>query len=325
MNAHPRQFTAKAAVRETVPLFIGLVGPSSSGKTYSALTLAEGIQRTTGGDIHLIDTENRRGLHYADRFKYQHIQFDPPFGSLDYLAAMQQSVAAGARVIIVDSASLEHEGEGGMLDLQDQELRRLAGNDYGTARAERFNMLAWQKPKIHRRQLIAGLVRLNASIIFCFRAKETSRPVKDENGRTKIVPMGFTAISGDEWVFEMGLSCLLLPGSRGVPTWHSENPGERMAIKLPEQFAWIRESGGALTRDIGQRLAEWARGTTAEPREPSAATLDLAREAASGGSDVFKTWWNNASADERRDAKTISDELARVRAEADARQAEVAE
>ena len=323
MNAHPRQFTAKAAVRETVPLFIGLVGPSSSGKTYSALTLAEGIQRVTGGDIHLIDTENRRGLHYADRFKYQHIQFDPPFGSLDYLAAMQQSVAAGARIIIVDSASLEHEGEGGMLDLQDQELRRLAGNDYGTARAERFNMLAWQKPKIHRRQLIAGLVRLNASIIFCFRAKETSRPVKDENGRTKIVPMGFTAISGDEWVFEMGLSCLLLPGSRGVPTWHSENPGERMAIKLPEQFAWIREGGGPLTRGIGQRLAEWARGTV--DREPSAETLDLARTAASGGSDVFKTWWNNASTDERRDAKTISDELARVRAEADARQAEVAE
>jgi predicted ABC-type transport system involved in lysophospholipase L1 biosynthesis ATPase subunit len=96
MNAHPRQFVAKAAVRETVPLFIGLVGPSSSGKTYSALTLAEGIQRVTGGDIHLIDTENRRGLHYADRFKYQHIQFDPPFGSLDYLAAMQQSVAVAA-------------------------------------------------------------------------------------------------------------------------------------------------------------------------------------------------------------------------------------
>lgn len=306
MNAISRNFAARDAVREAVPLFISLTGPSSSGKTFSGLSIGEGIQKVTGGDIHLIDTENRRGLHYADRFRYKHVQFDPPFGSLDYLAAMEQSVKAGAGVIIVDSASLEHEGPGGMLDFQDQELRRLAGDDYGTWKAERFNMLAWQKPKMHRRQLIAGLVRLNAAIIFCFRAKETSRPIKDENGKTKIVPMGFTPISGDEWIFEMGLGALLMPGSRGVPTWESDNPGERMAIKLPEQFAWLKSMAGPLNSEVGVRLAEWARG---EPPVDEATVKAAAIAAAKAGK--FDDWWKAASPAERSVARKHQDEIKR--------------
>jgi len=38
-----RTFTDIPAVRERVPLLVGLVGPSGSGKTYSALRLASGI------------------------------------------------------------------------------------------------------------------------------------------------------------------------------------------------------------------------------------------------------------------------------------------
>ena len=39
MNAHARTFTAKPAIRESVPLLIGLFGCSGSGKTFSALRL----------------------------------------------------------------------------------------------------------------------------------------------------------------------------------------------------------------------------------------------------------------------------------------------
>ena len=61
-----RVFDDKPAVRERVPLLLGLVGPSGGGKTYSALRLARGFQKVTGGDIHFIDTEARRVFHYAD-------------------------------------------------------------------------------------------------------------------------------------------------------------------------------------------------------------------------------------------------------------------
>ena len=82
-------FAIKPAVREQVPVMVGLMGASGSGKTYSAIRLATGIQRVTGGDICVIDTESRRALHYADDFKFLHMQFDAPFGPLRYLEAIK--------------------------------------------------------------------------------------------------------------------------------------------------------------------------------------------------------------------------------------------
>src|SRR5271156_81150 len=130
MNAPLRTFEAKPAVREHVPLLVGLMGCSGSGKSYSALRLATGIQQVTGGDIYAIDTEARRLLHYADQFKFKHIQFDPPFGSLDYLAAIKHCVDQGANVIVIDSMTHEHSGPGGYLQTQEAEVDRMAGSDY---------------------------------------------------------------------------------------------------------------------------------------------------------------------------------------------------
>lgn len=264
MNAQTRNFAASLAVREQVPILIGLMGPSGGGKTYSALRLATGIQSVVGGDIYGIDTEARRMLHYADKFKFQHVPFNAPFGSLDYLEALEFCVRQGAKTVIVDSMSHEHEGPGGLLDLQDQEMRRLAGDDYGTWKAERFNMIAWQLPKKNRRRLINRLLQIDANFIFCFRAKETSKPksVVQENGRkkTEIVPMGFMPIAGDEFVFEMTMNALLLPGAGGVPTWNSENVGERMMMKLPEQFRGLMAEPRPLDEKMGVALATWAKG-----------------------------------------------------------------
>jgi hypothetical protein len=252
-----RTFTPTEARRETVPLLIALVAPSGGGKTFSALRLAKGIQSVRGGDIHLIDTENRRGLHYAEEFSFKHVQFDPPFGSLDYVAALEQSAKAGAGVIVVDSMSHEHESVGGLIDLHESELDRMAGDNFSKRQA--MTMLAWQKPKQARRKLLQAITRLDAHVILCFRAKESSRPVKT-NGKVQIVPMGFMPIAGDEFVYECALSALLLPGSKGVPAWHPENPGERMAVKRPGQFEKIVPDGAQLSEQIGAALAKWAQG-----------------------------------------------------------------
>src|SRR5258708_12803949 len=108
MTALQRKFDDKPAVREQVPLLIGLMGPSGSGKTFSALRLATGIQEVTGGEIYGIDTEARRMLHYADQFKFRHIQFDAPFGSLDYLPPIPHCVATRANVIVAHPITPDH-------------------------------------------------------------------------------------------------------------------------------------------------------------------------------------------------------------------------
>lgn len=254
-----RTFTDKPAVREGIPLLIGLSGASGSGKTMSALELATGIQQISGGEIFVIDTESRRALHYAEDYTFRHLDFEPPFGSLDYLAAIEHCVARGAKIIVIDSMSHEHEGPGGLIDFQEKEVERMAGDDW--QKRERVKMAAWIKPKAARRKLRIGILQTGVHMIWAFRAKEVSKPVKNAQGKQEVVNIGFMPISGDEFTFEATASILLMPHSDGVPTWRTDNVGEKLMLKLPKQFRGILDTGAPLSRAIGRQLAEWARGS----------------------------------------------------------------
>jgi ABC-type dipeptide/oligopeptide/nickel transport system ATPase subunit len=293
MNAPARIFAATAAVRESVPLLVGIMGPSGSGKTFSGLRLATGIQTVTGGDIYFIDTEARRALHYADQFKFQHVQFDAPFGSLDYLAAIEQCVKQGAKVIVIDSMSHEHIGPGGYLLTQEAEVDRMAGNDY--AKRERVKMAGWIKPSSLRQRMITGILQMNVNLIFCFRAKEKTKP-KQGGG---IQELGFMPVAGEELLFEMTVNMLLPPKSGGVPQWRSDQVGEKMMMKLPRQFESIFAADKPLDEDTGRALATWAKG--GQPNPPSrptpgtptadmpaaSQTLDKPESAAGDQSDIL--------------------------------------
>lgn len=263
MREFKTQDAAKARAESPVPLMLGLTGASSSGKTYSALRLATGIQTVYGGDIFVVDTEQRRSLHYADKFKFKHIDFQAPYGSLDYLEALRYCKKSGAGVVIIDSCSHEHDGPGGLLEQHEAELNRLAGDDRG--KRERMSMLAWSKPKTARRQLITAITtELAMPVLFCFRAKTGTKPPKQGSENRNPIEMGFTSIGADEWLFELAVNFLFMPMSDGVPTWQSNLPGERLAIKCPGQFDWIKQHHGQVDEGIGRRLAEWARGAPAQ-------------------------------------------------------------
>lgn len=266
MNAvTQRVFEDVPAIRAATPLLIGLVGPSGGGKTYSALRMATGIQRIAGGDIYGIDTESNRMLHYADQFKFRHVPFRAPFGSLDYLAAIEHCVKKGAKTIIVDSMSHEHEGPGGLLEVHQQETERLAAQ--WKCSLEKAQLPAWSKPKQDRRRLINTILQLNANIIFCFRAKEKMKIVPGKQP----VDLGYMAIAGEEFVFEMTLCCLLPPSAKGVPLWQSQYDGERAMMKLPGQFSDLFGQPKQLDEDTGVKLAQWAAGT---PPAPTVAEYD---------------------------------------------------
>lgn len=249
-----RKFTDTPARRRSVPLLVGLVGPSSSGKTFSALRIASGIQSVTGGEIFVIDTEANRALHYADRFTFRHVEFSPPFSPLDYLTAIEHCSRQGARVIVIDSMSHEHEGPGGLLEMHEAKVQQLSGGDY--KKAERVKMLAWSEPKQQRRRLLNSMVQTGCSVVCCFRAKEK---LKMQRGKEP-APLGWMLIGGDEFGYEMTASFLLGPGSGGVPTFTPEFPGEKTMIKVPAQFDWLRSLKGPLSEDVGRRMAEWAAG-----------------------------------------------------------------
>lgn len=249
-----RVFQDTEAKRAQVPLLVGLVGPSGSGKTYSALRLATGIQRVTGGDIFVVDTEAKRALHYADKFRFRHLEFGAPFGPLDYLAAIEHCAKKGAKVIVVDSTSHEHEGPGGVLEMHEAEMQRMSrGNP---DKAEKVKMLAWQRPKSERRRLLNTILQMPVSMVFCFRAKE----------KLKIIPgreperQGWMPIAGEEFVFEMTANILLPPGSDGVPEWKPAEVGSRSIVKLPAQFRQLFSQAAPLSEEIGEAMARWAAG-----------------------------------------------------------------
>lgn len=262
MSKPPRKFTHEPAKRVQVPLMVGIMSPSGGGKTYSALRLATGMQEVMGGDIYGIDTENNRMLHYADKFKFQHVPFTPPFGSIDYLEAIKYCTAKGARVIIVDGLSQEHIGEGGYLETAESTVTRIVQNMEGGdtyKNRDKVKMLGWATAGPLRQKMIEGLKQLNGCFVFCFRAKEKTKPVKVKD-KTEIIDMGFMPIAGDEWVYEMAVNCMLEPRSGGVPTWRSDHVGERMMMKLPIQFKEIFAEPNPLDEAIGRQLAAWALG-----------------------------------------------------------------
>lgn len=263
-----RTFEDKPAVREMTPLLIALTSPSGCGKTKSALRLASGMQRVLGGEIFHIDTEAGRALHYADEFKFRHVPFGPPYGSLDYLAAIRHCASRGASVTIIDSTSHEHEGEGGHLDEHAEQERKLRGA------SEAAKWSAWNIPKEHRKKLMQGILQLQSAFIFCFRAKQKRKPARKRageklaEGQDAMIELGWMPIGGDEFIYEMTLSLLFQHGSNGVPVTDiaSLTDSQKLMFKIPGQFEKLFKQPRQLDESIGEALAKWATGGKALPQ-----------------------------------------------------------
>ena len=258
-------FQFRPAIRENVGLLIGLAGASGSGKTYTAMRLATGI--SGGKPFAVIDTEAGRAKHYADAFKFDHGDLHAPFSPDAYAEAITAADKAGYPVIVVDSMSHSWAGEGGVLDMQEKELDRMAGDDW--KKREAVKMAAWIKPKGNHKQMVQRLLRTKAHLILCFRAEEKTKIEKDAQGKTHIIPMGFQPVCSKELPYELTVSFLL----------SSDSPGIGQPIKLQEQHKAIFPAGKLLDELSGKSCAEWAAGgilkqpTTAMAPEPTEADI----------------------------------------------------
>jgi hypothetical protein len=213
----------RPAVRENVPLIIVPAGGTGSGKTYTAMELAAGMIEAIapGKPFAVIDTENGRAKHYADRFKFDHADLRAPFRPSAYEEAIVAADAAGYPVVVVDSGSHEHAGDGGLLDWHEEELTRMAGDDW--KKREACNMAAWIKPKGAHKKFVSKLLQLRAHLIICLRA-EPKVEMKKEDGKWKMVPKE-SLVGKDGWIptceknlpYEATLSFLLTADQPGIP------------------------------------------------------------------------------------------------------------
>lgn len=262
-------FVFKRAQRTQIPLIIGVSGGTGSGKTYTALELATGLVQGTGKRIAVIDTEAGRAKHYAEDFDFDHGDMEPPFTPMAYEDAIVAADKAGYGAAVVDSASHEWAGTGGVLDWQEDEVERLSRGD--PDKYEQVKMRAWIKPKVAHKEMVQKLLQLRCHLILCFRAEPKVEMVKDSKGKWQIQPKQ-TLTGLDGWVpiceknlpFELTMSFLLM----------ADKPGVGLPIKLEKQHRALLDLSKPLSRDAGVKLAGWAHGA---PREPVAGSVNKRR------------------------------------------------
>jgi hypothetical protein len=277
-------FEIKSAVRVNTPAFVALAGPSGSGKTRSALELATGL--AGDGKILLADTEGNRSLHYADLYKFDHIEFRPPYTPERCAELIDLAENRGYAVLIIDSGSDEYEGQGGL-----QEIRDTTKDEF------------WAKTKArHKHALINRIRRSRIHSIWCLRCEERVK-ISKVNGQTVVETLGWQPICEKRFLYEMQSSFRFDP----------ERPGVPVPIKLYDIHAKFFANGAMVNRDAGRQLAAWAAGGAIPAVEPSD-FLKIAQAKAGEGTDAFREWWKTLS---KWNRDLLRDDLANLQGRAE--------
>ena len=221
------ELTFVKAERKQAKVRVGIIGPSGSGKTYTALRLAKGI----GGKTALIDTEHRRSEYYANEFDFNVFHLEPPFTPERFNQALDAAEAAGFQIGIIDSASHEWAGKGGILEIHNS----MPGNSY----------INWGACGKRHGTFVEKINYSKMHLILTMRGKDLY--VLEENEKGKQVPkkVGVGAEQRPGFEYELTCSFMLDTDTHGA-TVEKDN-------------THIFEGNyGLLTEEHGKLLLAWA-------------------------------------------------------------------
>lgn len=244
---------------------IALAGTSGSGKTVTALKIARGMVKDPS-EIGFLDTENKRGSLYADILDGPFMIGDlmPPFSPNRFNTAIKEFQDAGVKVLVIDSASHEWEGEGGCEDIANLPLN------------QGKKMANWVGAKREHKSFMNTLLQCDMNIIVCLRAREKT-DFKDPN---KPVSLGIQPICEKNFMFEMTASLLM------------ENEGKKQTfLKLPfflkEAFG---DGNGYLGESTGKAIIKWLETGEKEDPEIKRIKSEMTMAAEKGLDEVVKIW-----------------------------------
>lgn len=226
---------------------IAIAAPSGGGKTESALRLARGFIGKGIKPI-LIDTEEKRGLYKKARYQpWDWMDFQPPFTPERYQEALEAVKHYPA--VILDSGSHEYNGPGGLQDIQQETLERMAKGD--ESKYDRLSAPSWKDAKQRHKKFMQYLIRYPTLLIICLRAEPKVKFVKVRKGDrevNEIVDAGYQPICEKSFMFEMLVGAMMLPDRAGV----------MQHIKaLEKDLEPIFPEGQQIDEGTGERLAAW--------------------------------------------------------------------
>jgi hypothetical protein len=251
--------TFEKARREGSHVLISMEATSGRGKTLSALLLGRGLVGPEG-KLGLLDTETGRGKIYAESIPggYQYGELTPPYSPERYVAAIKNASDAGLECLIIDSASHEWEGIGGIGEIAE------AGGGKGLQK--------WAKPKARHKRFVQALLTTRMHIIVCLRAKEK---LIQQGG--DIVSAGWVPVQEKFFGYEMTVRLSFPEGGK---------PGVPELIKCPADLLGAFRSGEQVSPAAGARIAEWVKGGAPVDSALMAMKRE-AEEAAEGGAAVL--------------------------------------
>jgi hypothetical protein len=240
----------RPAERTSAKPLLGFYAESGCGKTLSSLLLARGFAGPEG-KVGIIDTEAGRGEAYVHRIPggYDVLPMRDNFSPMAFGEALTVAEKAGLSALIIDSASHEWEGVGGVLEM--------AANNQA---AGKKGALVWQQPKIeHQRYFMGRLLQTSVPlVILCMRAKYPmeERP-KPGGGKDWVRSDKLEPKQADDILYEMSFHGWIDQAHKLHITRCDD---EGLAAAIPD--------GQMINLESGQRLAAWARslGSSAESR-----------------------------------------------------------
>ena len=230
------------ASRKRIKLKVAVTGPAGSGKTTSAIRMARGLAGPDG-KVAVIDTENGSASLYSDRYAFDVCEVSPPFDHQKFIGSINEAVAAGYDVVIIDSASHFWEG---ILAYKDA-LDRRGGNSFTN----------WNEAGRHFKEILNAVLQSPIHVICCMRSKIDYVIEQDGKGKATPKKIGLAPVMRDGIEFEFT---------------------SVFDIDLSHQAATSKDRTGLYTDRIfqiteatGQELVRWINSAAAPEPEPAPA------------------------------------------------------
>lgn len=225
------------AKREQIWTKILLAGPSGSGKTYSALRLAKGLAAKCGSRIAAIDTEQGRIRYYASEFDFDDMQLED-FKPESYVETIEAAVAAGYKVLIIDSTSHEW-------NYCCDTVNKMPGNSFTN----------WGKMTPRHDKFVEAILQSPIHIICTVRGKD-EYILEEKNGKQvpKKVGLGFKQRDGVEYEYTL--------------TFNLEQD-THIASSTKDNTHLFEGRYEVLTEKDGEALYEWANSGEAPVHKPA--------------------------------------------------------
>lgn len=224
----------RKAERKQSKIRVGLSGVAGSGKSYSALLLAQGLVSDLSRVV-VVDTESGSSDLYSHLGPYEVIQLDEPFSPERYIQAIDLAESTNVRCIIIDS--LSHSWEYLL-----QYHSKLTGNSFTN----------WGLVKPRMKALINKILNCNAHIICTMRTKTDY--ILTENSKGKIAPQ------------KVGLKSIQIDGIDYEHTIMFELDINNVAICTKDRTQLFSANDPfKITASTGKEILDWCNsGTTIE-------------------------------------------------------------